>query len=262
MQGTWAILKKNCANVVPGVSLFASQSREAFATWQKVYNRTYTNAPTDYRDQAEEYSADYWKKGHSQTKNMWVDKELSEVVSQKELAQLIRYKTDFWRMAHVFAAPLVVGGYAIPMALFWLSNDTWLPSALSTTEEQKREWREAQDLYRYRSIPSYLMETKWNFDFHCYPFTPAEERAWDDLFEKNNVRRDPAVVRNAANMYDHFISFANMKRKSLRHLSRSIPARSSSVVVVGQAQAVRAVLVPRRPNRRRSSTKSCGAKRR
>ncbi|TPP54616.1 hypothetical protein CGC20_22045 [Leishmania donovani] len=169
MQGTWSVLKKNCLNFVPGLALFASQSRDAFATWLKIYNRGYKHGPQEFYEQAEVYTPDYWKRGHSQDKNMWVDMNLSE-----------------------------------------------------ETEEEKKAWREAQDMYRYRSAPSYIMDTKWYFDFHAYPWNATQERAWDDLFEKNNVRRDPKLLRPAAEMYDGFLKFYQIRRKSLRHLARSM----------------------------------------
>lgn len=222
MQGSLSILKKNCGNFFPGIIAFATQSREAFNTWLKIYNRGYEHGPKDYVEQHETYSPDHWKRGHSQDKNMWVDKKLSEEVSQKELAQLIRCKSDVWRSAHAAVIPLVIGGYALPFAAVWLANDTWMPSTFNCTPEELKAWREAQDMYRYRSVPSYLMDTKWHFDFHAYPFNATHERAWDDLFEKNDVRRDPKVVRHAAEMYDGFIKLETMRRKSLRHLARSM----------------------------------------
>lgn len=222
MQGTWAVLKKNCTNLIPGLAAFSAESRAAFDTWLKIYNRGYTHGPKDFSEQHESYSPDYWKRGHSQDKNMWVDMKLSDEVSQKEIAQLMTYKLDLWRMAHCLGAGFVIGGYAVPLSMIWLSNDTWTPSSFSKSAEERRQWRMAQDLYRYRSAPSYLTDTKWFFDFHAYPWSPSQERAWDDLFEKNTVRRDPKVVRQAAEMYDGFIKLETMKRKSLRHLARSM----------------------------------------
>ncbi|KAG5480264.1 hypothetical protein CUR178_06320 [Leishmania enriettii] len=222
MQGTWGVLKKNCANFVPGLALFAKQSSEAFTTWTKIYNRGYKYGPNDFHEQAEVYTPDYWKRGHSQDKNMWVDMKLSEEVSQKELAQLMHYKHDLWRIAHGLGLGLFLGGYALIPAFFWLSSDTFAPSCFCKTEEEKKAWREAQDMYRYRSAPSYIMDTKWHFDFHAYPWNATQERAWDDLFEKNNVRRDPNVLRPAAEMYDGFLKFYQIRRKSLRHLARSM----------------------------------------
>lgn len=222
MQGTWAVLKKNCTNLVPGLTAFAKESQQAFNTWKAVYSRGQKYGPAPFVEQSEHYSPDYWKRGHSQDENVWVDMKLSEEVSQPQLAQLIRNKVDFWRMCHVCMAPVVFGGYGLLPAVLWLSSDTWTPSSLSVTAEEKRAWREAQDLYRYRSAPAFITDTKWHFDLNCYPFNTAQERGWDELFEKNDVRRDPKVVRAAAEMYDHFITLILIKRKSLRHLARSM----------------------------------------
>lgn len=222
MQGSWAILKKNCANFFPGLALFAKQSQEASDIWLRIYNRQLKYGPTEFVEQSETFSPDYHKRFHSQDKNMWVDKELSKEVSQQELAKLMTYKLDMWRMAHCLGSAFVVGGYSLPLALFWLANDTWVPSCFNSTPAELEAWRHAQDMYRYRSIPSYLTDTKWHFDFHAYPWNETQERAWDDLFEKNDVRRDPKLVRHAAGMYDGFVKFELIRRKSLRHLCRSM----------------------------------------
>lgn len=222
MQGNWQVFNKNARNFLPGIKALVENGKEAYDTWLKIYNRGKTHGPVDFREQKEVYTVDYWKRGHCQKTNMWVDRELSSEVSQKKIASLIQFKQDFWKMAHCTAVLAVLGGYALPLGAIWLANDTWVPSTFNATAEEKRAWQDAQDLYRYRSIPSYLTETKWNFDFHAYPFTPAQERAWDDLHEKNDVHRDPKVVRQCAAMYDHFFKFVAIRRKSLRHLSRSM----------------------------------------
>ncbi|EKF30989.1 hypothetical protein MOQ_005179 [Trypanosoma cruzi marinkellei] len=222
MQGSWATLKKNCRNFFPGLALFAKQTQEAVDIWLRIYNRQLNYGPKDFVEQSETFSPDYHKRFHSQDKNMWVDMELSKEVSQEEIAKLMRYKLDMWRMVHCTGSVLVIGGYALPLALFWLANDTWVPSSFNCTAEELKAWRHAQDLYRYRSIPSYLTDTKWHFDFHAYPWNETQERAWDDLFEKNDVWRDPKLVRHAADMYDGFIKFELIRRKSLRHLCRSM----------------------------------------
>lgn len=222
MQGNWKIFQKNARNFIPGINAFIANGKVAYDTWLKIYNRGNTHGPVDFREQKEVYTQDYWKRGHCQKTNMWVDRELQSEVSQKEIANLVQFKIDFWRMAHCAGILTVLGGYALPLAVVWLANDTWVPSTFNANEEEKKAWQEAQDMYRYRSIPSYLTETKWYFDFHAYPFTPAQERAWDDLFEKNDVHRDPKIVRQAAEMYDHFFTFVAIRRKALRHLSRSM----------------------------------------
>ncbi|CCW70376.1 unnamed protein product [Phytomonas sp. Hart1] len=222
MQGSWSLFTKSYGSVIPGFNIFVHQTIDAFKTWRTIYRRGRRYGPEDYVDQAEVYSPDYWKRGVSQEKNVWVDMRLNEEVSREELSRLIRYKLDAWRIAHICAAPFLIGGYALPLALFWLSNYTWMPFSFCQTKETKKIWYEAQDLYRYRSIPSFLADTKWFFDFHAFPFNPVHERAWEELFEKNNVHRDPKVVRLAGDMYDKFIRFDMIRRKSLRHLARSM----------------------------------------
>eukprot|EP00331_Platyophrya_macrostoma_P029941 CAMPEP_0176458044 /NCGR_PEP_ID=MMETSP0127-20121128/32343_1 /TAXON_ID=938130 /ORGANISM="Platyophrya macrostoma, Strain WH" /LENGTH=385 /DNA_ID=CAMNT_0017848507 /DNA_START=41 /DNA_END=1198 /DNA_ORIENTATION=- len=221
-QGKTSTLVKNFKNLVPGLVAFGSGASPAFATWKKIYDRQRKYAPKDFLDQHETYSPDYFKRFHSQEHNFWVDKELGTEVSQKEIASLMNYKQDFWRVLHVSATLPVVGGYALPFLPLWLGNDTWVPSTFNKTPEELKEWREAQDLYRYRFAPSFITDTKWYFDFHAYPFTAAQERGWDELFEKNDVRRDPAACSVAAKMYDGFIKFELIRRKSLRLMCRSM----------------------------------------
>eukprot|EP00796_Vickermania_ingenoplastis_P010097 gene10097-7065_t len=191
MQGNWKIFQKNARNFVPGINALIANGKAAYETWLKIYDRGYELGPVDFKEQKESYTVDYWKRGHCQKTNMWVDRELQSAVSQKDIAQL-RY----------------LGGYALPLAVIWLANDTWIPSTFNVTEEEKKSWREAQDLYRYRSAPSYLTETKSAPGMIC--------------LKKNDVRRDPKIVRNAAEMYDHFFTFVSIRRKTLRHLSRSM----------------------------------------
>lgn len=222
MQASWNIFQKNVRNFIPGIQAMVARRQNAYQTWMKVYTRGKKLGPTDFAEQKEVYTQDYWKRGVCQKTNFWVDRELGSEVTQKEIAELIQYKQDLWRLAHCAAVGAVLGGYALPLACIWLASDTWVPSTFNATEAEKKAWLEAQDIYRYRSIPSYLTETKWNFDFHAYPFTPAQERAWDDLFEKNDIHREPKVVRQAAAMYDHYCTFLSIRRKSLRHLARSM----------------------------------------
>lgn len=222
MQANWSIFQKNVRNIIPGLQAMLAKRESAFNTWKKIHCRGKKLGPTDFAEQKEVYTPDYWKRGICQKTNFWVDRELAKEVSQTEIAELIQYKQDLWKLAHCAAVGAILGGYALPLAFVWLGSDTWVPSTFNTTKEEKKAWLEAQDTYRYRSVPSYLTETKWNFDFHAYPFTPAQERAWDDLFEKNDVHRDPKVVRQAAAMYDHYCTFVSIRRKSLRHLARSM----------------------------------------
>lgn len=222
MQGNTSLIAKNLKNFLPGMASFVSGASPAFATWKKIYDRQKKYGPVDFVEEHETWSPDYHKRFHSQSKNMWVDFDLSKEVSQKEIAQLMTYKQDFWKVLHCFSPLAVIGAYALPFSAVWLANDTWVPSTFNQSPEELKKWREAQDLYRYRFTPSYIQETKWFFDFHAYPFTEKQERGWDELFEKNDVRRDPEAVRAAAKMYDGFIKFEYIKRKSLRNLCRSM----------------------------------------
>jgi len=222
MQGSFGTLAKNLKALAPGVVAFASQAGPALATWKKYKDRQWNHGPEALRDQHEVYERSYLKRHHCQEKNMWVDKELSTEVSRKDIAQLMNYKSDAWKMLHAGTSGLVFGGYALPLYAIWLGNDTWVPSQFNTSPEELKQWRQAQDLYRYKWAPAYLTETRWFFDHHATPMTAKFERGWEELFEKNDIRRDPAVARDAAEMYDRFITFRDMKRKTGRLLGRAM----------------------------------------
>lgn len=221
-QGSTSVLTKNLKNFMTGVVGLATGASPAFATWKKMYDRQRQFAPKEFVDQHETFSEDYHRRFHAQPHNFWVDKELSTVVSQKELASFMQYKTDFWRILHVGAALPILGLYALPLSVLWLGNNIWVPSTFNKDAAELKQWRECVDLYRYRFAPTFLTDTKWFFDMHVAPPTAQQERAWDELFEKNDVRRNPEIVRQVAPMYNRFIKLELIKRKSLRHLCRAM----------------------------------------
>lgn len=172
MQGSFATLTKNLKTVGPGLVSFVAGGGSAFSTWKKMQDRTWNLAPESVRDNAEVYESTYVKKHHCQDKNMWVDKELCTEVSQKEVAQLMSYKQDMWRVMHGGLSALLFGGYSLPLYALWLGNDTFVPSTFNSTEAELKEWRKAQDLYRYKFASAYLGETRWFYDHHAAPRTP------------------------------------------------------------------------------------------
>lgn len=66
----------------------------------------------------------------------------------------------------------------------------------------------------------FIWDTKWNFDHTYTPPTAQYERAWDELFEKNDTRRDPELTRPAAEMYSRLWTLNNLRRASIRKLAR------------------------------------------
>lgn len=222
MQGSFSTLTKNLKTFGPGVAAYVAGAGNAFSTWRKIKDRQWKLAPDCVRDQAESYESTYVKKHHSQDKNMWVDKELSTEVSRKDLANLITYKQDTWRVMHGGLSALLFGGYSLPLYAIWLGNDTWVPSTFNGNASELKEWRKAQDLYRYKYASAYLAETRWFYDHHAAPRTPKLERAWEELWEKNDVRRDPKITREVGELYDPFLQFHEMKRTTGRLLGRSM----------------------------------------
>lgn len=221
MQGSIGILGKNLRNFLPGLVALGSQSGKAYMTWKRFKDRQYALAPESVRDMLEVYEPTYQKRGISQEKNMWLDKELSKEVSREDLAHLLRFQCDAYRVAHAAGAAFATGGYAVPFYTILLGNDTFMPSTFNATPEETANWRQAQDLYRYKFSPLYLCDIRWYLDYHSCP--PADkERAWDDMWEKNDIRRDPKSVRVAAELYDAFLPMSSMRRRAARHLARSM----------------------------------------
>jgi hypothetical protein len=201
-QSSFKTLAKNVKNLVPAAIALATQGSQAFGTWRKIYDRGQKYGPEDYVDQAEVYCGGYDKRQMCQRKNVWIDTKLSEEVSQKELAQLISYKVDFWRTCHTGWATFFLGGYALPIWIFWLGNDTHIPSQFNANKEELAAWREAQDLYRYKHAPNLVSYFKYILDYSGPSVQPDQEKGWLGIQEKNNVHRDPKACRVAAEILD------------------------------------------------------------
>jgi len=152
---------------------------------------------------------------------MWVDQDLHTEVSRKELANLIHFKVDSWKMATVSAPVGLTGGYGFIAAPLWLANDTWQPSTMSQTPEALAEWRAAQDLYRYKYAPGCITAFKWWLEMVVH--IPEKYHAgWEETFEKNDVRRDPAKIAFMSKMYECFQPFTHMRRQQARMIGRAM----------------------------------------
>ena len=202
MQSNFKTFAKNLKNFVPGTIALASQGAQAFATWRKIYDRGQKYGPADYVDQIEVYTPSYSKRQLDQKKNFWVDANLSDEVSQKELAQLISYKIDLWRIVHAYWPLALFGGYALPAWIWWLGNDSHTPRQFNSTKEELAEWRAAQDLYRYKHAPALCLFYKYSIDFHGGTVTGDFEKGWQEIQEKSNVKRDPVASRVAIPIFD------------------------------------------------------------
>lgn len=220
-SGSLSVLQKNVMNSASGFIKFGVATGQAFTTYKKIKDRIWNYAPTSVREQKEVWEDCYWKRNICQQQNMWVDKELHTEVSQKEVAQFLNYKMDLWRVGHWGITLPIFGAWALPFWIFWFGNDSFIPSTFNSTPEQVREWRKAQDLYRYKYAPAIIHDTKWFPEFHA---RVSEEyaTAWDELFEKNDVHRCPQNAHKIANHYNKMIPFFRCRRKQLRGIGRAM----------------------------------------
>lgn len=219
--GTFPVLVKNTKQLFPGLAAYATSIGPNLGTLKKIKDRQWTEGPKDYKEQKELWDECYWKKGICQKKNMWVDQELSSVVSRKELAELIQWKVDSWKMATISAPVALTGGYGLLAAPLWLANDTWQPSCMPQTPEALAQWREAQDLYRYKYAPAAITAFKWWLESCCH--IPEKYHAgWEEIFEKNDVRRDASKVAFASKMYECVQPFTHIRRQQARMIGRAM----------------------------------------
>lgn len=221
MQASPSVFVKNLKNTALGLVKFAGATSQAFATSKKIADRKWNFGPQCIKDQAEYIEDHYFKRAFCQDLNMWVDKELSTEVTQKDLAQLHQYKQDYWRAMHFGATIPLMGGYAALPLAWMLSNDTWCPSQFNQTPAEVKEWRRAIDMYRYRFAPKHIMDVRWWLEFCCV-VPPQMAEGWEQLFEKNDVRRDPAKIAEVAKGYDQVLPFKTFRRKQGRHLAHAM----------------------------------------
>lgn len=219
--GSFSVLQKNLFNSVGGVAKFAAAAPGAFATWKKIKDRQWEHGPQHIKDQAEQWEDCQWKRHFCQHKNIWVDPDLGKVVSQKELAAYHHFKVDSWKMAHWGMLLPIMGGYAAIPYLFWFGNNTWVPSGFNATPEQLAKWREDQDLYRYKHAPHSILHNRQYFCTQL-KFSETGGAKIDEVYEKNDVRKDPTVVAAVAKGIDEPVPFWRCRRKQLRVMARAM----------------------------------------
>lgn len=159
---------------------------------------------------------------------MFIDKNLSTEVSQKQIAHYHMYRQDAAKLALGVVPFAFLGGWAALGTPFWLGNDTWVPSSFAQTAEQKAAWREAQDLYRYKYVPAMLTDLRWFTEFHAR-VPDHYAHCWDALWEKNDVPRNEGALMGTTleKMYHRFQPFHMIRRKQARAICRAMGIPSS-----------------------------------
>jgi len=219
--GSYSVLAKNAKQLIPGLAAYAGSVGPNLGTLKKIKDRQWNLGPKEHKEQKEMWDECYWKKGISQKYNMWVDQELHTEVSRKELAQLIQWKVDSWKVATVSLPCALTGGYGLIAAPLWLGNDTWMPSSMPQTPEALAEWRASQDLYRYKYAAACIYPFKWWLEMTVH--IPEKYHAgWEEMFEKNDVRRDAAKIAHVSKMYECFQPFTHIRRQQARMIGRAM----------------------------------------
>lgn len=220
--GSFPVLVKNAKQFVPGMTAFGSSFTANIGMLKKFKDRQWANAPQEHKDVAEAWDTDYWKRGWCQKKNMWVDKELHTEFSRKDLASLMTFKMDGWKVGHWLAPTALTGGYGLVALPFWLANDTWQPSTMPQTAEARAEWREAQDMYRYKYCPASVTAFRWWVE-HSIPVPEKFAHGWEELVnERNNVRRDATAIAGVSELYDKYQTFPWIRRQQARMIGRAM----------------------------------------
>lgn len=222
-SGSPAILARNAKNFVCGTASLLMQTPKMMATYSTIKNRGYEHAHEGYKMQAEVWENSYWKRHLCQHENMFVDKELGTEVTYRDLAAYSRWRFDMLRLVHVFGGSFfLTGGWAVALAWpFLMATDTYTPSTFACTAEQKKQWYEAQDLHRYRFCPSALHEFRWWFSAHVQ-MPESYFRNFDELFEKNDVKRNNVRCRSISVVAEQSVMFFRIRRNQARYLARAI----------------------------------------
>lgn len=221
-SGSFPVLLQNAKNIIPGTASFLASIPSNVATLRKIKDRQWYHGPEPVKEQAEVYEHFYYKRHLCQDKNMWIDAGLKDSVTRKEVADLMTFKLDYYRAGHCLAMPLgVFGGYALPWVATWMGTYNHMMSTVPQTAEEKKTYYEQQDLYRYKFVPAYRVYWKWVLESHIE--IPEKFHAgWEEIFQKNDVRRDPALIRQTDEFMDHYQKFSLLSRKQIRAIARAM----------------------------------------
>lgn len=216
---SWKTFGKNLVNLPMCLVRCFLDGGPAFSTYQKMIERREKYAPQSIIDQVEVFDMLTLRRQVCQYRNLFVDKELSNDVSRKELSHLISYRLDLWRLFNSSLPLLVFGGWGLPFILSWLSTDTFIPRLFNRTPEQLAAWRHAQDLNRYRFAPAVLHD--WRFNFEYFLPVPAEcTAAWEEINERNDVRRDPVKCAELHELWEATFPMIHIRTRQARLLMR------------------------------------------
>lgn len=215
------VLMSNIKNIIPGTAKYLSSIPANLATLKKINDRQWNFGPEDVKTQCEVYETYFWKR-HIDQRNMWVDKDLKTEVTRKELSDLHRFKIDTWRAGHCLALPLgIFGGYAAPWLVAWMGTYNHMLSTVPQTAEERKTYYEQQDLYRYKYVQPYRVYWKWMLEMNI-DIPEKYHAGWEEMFLKNDQRRNPALIRQTDEFMEHYQKFSLLSRKQIRAIARAM----------------------------------------
>ena len=183
--------------------------------------RAEKHAPVDYTMQFEKFTPHNLQRSTCEVKNLWVDTKWGDDGnSREELAKRWYFLTDRWLAFHTQLLPACFGGWAFLGAqAYCLSNDSWIPSAFKQcAPENKKAYYEGKDLLRYKYTPAFLNQNKFMLEM-TFP-VPSEK--WEDVHEKNDVRRNPNHARDVAKFYAKIYPLHIQRRIVTKAMLRSM----------------------------------------
>merc|ERR1712000_282570 len=84
-----------------------------------------------------------------------------------------------------------------------------------------KTYYEQQDLYRYKFVQPYRVYWKWMLEMHI-DIPEKYHAGWEEMFLKNDQRRDPALIRQTDEFMEHYQKFSLLSRKQIRAVARAM----------------------------------------
>lgn len=217
--------RRNVGNIAKAYPLITGGFFNGLNLEAKVKARAEKFAPEDYKIGYEKFTPTTFGRQPCEVKNLWVDTKWGDDGNpRQDLVDLWYFRTDRWRAFHWQFLPLAFGGNVwLAAQAYALANDSWLPSAFRSVDaESKKAWYDAQDLLRYKYTPGFLNMNKFLFEWSF----PAVAEKWEDVHEKNDVRRNPEWARDVAKFYAKYYPLHVMKRRVAYGLLRTMGSPS------------------------------------
>jgi len=231
--GSLGVLQRNLLGFPGGVKTLLSQAPKAFAVQKTIWDRQAKLSPWYFRDGAEVFYLTQ-KSYLDPNLHIWVDRNLHEAVSWEDIHNFVQFKVDVARLAPAVASVGLTAGYGVLSWPFWLGNNSYSPSVFSRTPEDLANWREAQDLQRYRYAHAYLNYLRGHLEGSVgnvpaiwtnvsEEVSAKNHKGWEHLFNfKNNTRRDELAIKDLDEFFRTEASFWRYEIYLYRNMLRTM----------------------------------------